>query len=100
MKSVCGVETIRGVSKITVKIVGDIDLHTTDRVEMWLNGAVDSGLDVVVDLEKVTFIDSAGLRSLVRAYTRAEARGQRLTIGKRAPVAMHLLKITGLDEMF
>lgn len=60
---------------------GDVDLAVTPMMQSKTLAAVrntDSGL--VLDLSAVTYIDSAGLRSLIRMRILLEARQQRLVL--------------------
>lgn len=60
---------------------------------------VTAGLPVVVDLEGVTFMDSAGLGALIGATRRVRERGGDLAVaGPRRPVR-RLLQTTGIDRI-
>ncbi len=54
---------------------------------------------VSVDLSKVTFVDSSGLRVLVRAHRRHHAGGGLVVVSPSEPVS-RLLDITGLRSEF
>jgi anti-anti-sigma factor len=45
-------------------------------------------------------VDSSGLKVLVVAHRRLARRGSRLVIGGASPMAMAVMEITGLDEVF
>jgi anti-anti-sigma factor len=49
----------RGV--VIAEITGDIDMSTAARVRECLFGLADSGQPLIVDLNRISFIDSAGL---------------------------------------
>jgi anti-anti-sigma factor len=80
----------------TLVLDGEVDPHTTDQ----LDAAVDAALGgrVVLDLSGVTFIDSAGLRSLIRAQRLAESSGGMLVLRAPRPSTMRVLEITGLTD--
>ena len=60
-----------------VHVVGEMDLASADLLESTLRTLTQrSHGRVVVDLSRVTFMDSAGLRVLVRARERMTARGR------------------------
>jgi anti-sigma B factor antagonist len=60
-----------------VHVVGELDIASSDRLESVLRTlAQRSHGRVVVDLSRVTFMDSAGLRVLVRARERMDAGGR------------------------
>ena len=56
-----------------------------------------SGVDVGVDLARVTFIDSSGLSVLVQARQRVDELGRRFEIRAASRPARRVLEISGLD---
>jgi anti-anti-sigma factor len=83
---------------VQVTLAGELDIATHGDAETVLKDVQDSGAPLVVlDLRKLNFMDSTGLRLLVQADARARESGQRLAI-VRGPEAVHrVLEITGLD---
>ena len=65
---------------MTIMVSGEIDLRTVETLEAMLRTLVarDSGR-IVVDLSRVTFMDSAGLRVLVRAREQMTDAGRWFT---------------------
>ena len=83
-------------SQETQRIIaaGELDIATVPQLEQAFDAAMDSGAEhVVVDLGSVTFIDSTGLRLLIRMNERCP--NGRLAI-RSTPVVDRLLEITGL----
>ena len=67
--------------RVTVRVVGEIDLATAPEIERPVVELLDSGFEhVVLDLHGVTFMDSSGIRVLISTHQHAEARGARLSI--------------------
>jgi anti-sigma B factor antagonist len=58
-----------------VAVAGEVDIATVTRLRERLFGLAASGSTLVVDLDQVSFIDSAGLAALVGAARRAAAHG-------------------------
>lgn len=87
--------TVSEAEPLTVVVDGQIDSHTATGFNDVL---VDIPADkaVTVDLGAVTFIDSSGLRVLVRAEKRQTAGQGRLTIANPSAPVLRLLEITGL----
>jgi len=74
----------RGV--VIVAVSGDIDISTVARLRERLSGLADGGGTLIVDLNRVTFIDSAGLgrwSALPAAPPRAAAACMRSAPGRR-----------------
>ena len=55
---------------------------------------------VVVDLEKVTYIDSSGLATLVEILKRTKAQGGSLGLAGLSTKVRSLFEITKLDKLF
>ena len=51
----------------TVYLSGEVDLNTHDQFAAVLDEAVSPGRDLVIDCTKLTYIDVAGIRIMVRA---------------------------------
>lgn len=79
-----------------VRIFGELDLSAApelSRVLEGLNGDHDS---VLLDLDRVRFMDSTGLAAVVHADLLANRNGQRLTIRCNSPQARRLFELSGL----
>ena len=53
---------------------------------------------LVIDLSKVTFMDSSGLRVLLTTHRRAEEAGRSFALVKGGDTVNRLLEVTGLSE--
>jgi anti-sigma B factor antagonist len=86
----------RGV--VIVAVTGEVDISTVTRLRERLSGLADGGQTLIVDLNRVTFIDSAGLGALVGAARRAAAHGGSLHAVCARPQTRKLLWLTGVDR--
>lgn len=77
---------------------GEVDPHTTEQLDQAVDAALASGTELVLELSGVTFIYSAGLRSLIRAQRRAEDAGGSLVLRSPRPSTLRVLEITGLTD--
>jgi anti-sigma B factor antagonist len=69
------VETRREAGRAIVIPSGELDLATVDRLGAAIDGLVDSGFKtVVLDLRRLTFIDSTGLRLIAGVSRRSDVR--------------------------
>ena len=91
-----GVRRQRGYAIVTV--AGDIDIATVTRLRERLFQLAASGRPLVVDLDQVSFIDSAGLGGLVGAAKRAAGYGGSLHVVCARPQIRQLFRLTGLDR--
>jgi anti-sigma B factor antagonist len=91
-------ETTRIGSHDVIVASGEIDLASAPKVESAIEGF--SGQPVVLDLRRVEFMDSAGLKVLLNQRSRLEESGGslRLVVGEGAVV--RLLELTGVTDAF
>jgi anti-sigma B factor antagonist len=86
----------RGV--VIAAVTGEIDISTVTGLRERLFELADSGRTLIVDLNRVTFIDSAGLGALVAAARRAAAHGGTLHAACARPQTRKLLWLTGVER--
>jgi anti-sigma B factor antagonist len=88
---------MRGLAAI-VQVGGTMDLHGApafDReIERLLRG---NAREILVDLRGIEFLDSIGLRSLVRAHRLALRGGVPLWVVRGGAPVTQVLRMTGLD---
>lgn len=68
-----------------------------ETVRAFLNGRQKR---ILLNLEQVDFVDSAGLGELVRAHTAVHSRGGRLTLVSPAAGVLRILRVTQVDKVF
>ena len=83
---------------VIAEVTGDIDASTVDGLRERLFGLADSGQPLIIDLNRVTFIDSAGLGALISAARRADQHGGALHAVCSRPQPRKLLWLTGVDR--
>jgi anti-anti-sigma factor len=82
-----------------VVLVGELDIASCERLEKELAAVeADSPETVVLDLRRVEFIDSTGLRALIGADERARSEGRRLAVVRGPNAVERLLAVTQLDQ--
>jgi len=57
-------------------------------------------LRILLNLERLDFLDSAGLGELVRTHVAVRSRGGQLTLVNPSPNIRHLLQVTRVDRVF
>ena len=78
-----------------IAICGELDMATAPRLDGFLAPYEDDGVSaIILDLRKLTFIDSFGLRALLRAHDRAETDLHRLILVGANATARRLFEIT------
>jgi anti-anti-sigma factor len=82
-----------------VALVGELDLATGQILERTLEEIVDTGTGrVIVDLRGLAFMDSSGLRLLLRWDGRAREQGAELLLIAGPPAVQRVFETTRLLE--
>lgn len=85
--------------RIVVSVRGEIDLGTAPTLRHALRDAVaEAGTDIVIDLEEVGYIDSAGAQELLVANENAHERSSTLTLHRVNPFVQRTLDLLGLHD--
>jgi anti-sigma B factor antagonist len=80
---------------------GEIDLHVSPSVTAVLNGMIAKKLkQLVVDLSRVTYIDSAGLAALIGAMREVEAYGGKFALARLPETVRSIFENSRLDQVF
>jgi anti-anti-sigma factor len=91
--------TVVGGLPAVVLLAGELDPATAPAFDRALQEAWDlEPGPIVVDLARVTFIDSSGLRALIAAHKRMTPHA--LVLRNPSEFAMRLLEVTGLRDTF
>lgn len=87
----------RGLAAI-VHVSGTLDLHGAPEFDREIDRLLHGDTrEILVDLREVEFLDSIGLRSLVRAHHVALRGGVPLWVVRGGPAVTQVLRMTGLD---
>ncbi len=89
------------VLEIRGRVVGDASMDLRRSINGWL-AEIPEGQKpkVVLDLDKVSMMDSAGLGVLVSSYTSVQKRGGRLVLAGLGRGLQNLIAITKLTRVF
>ena len=84
----------------TLELAGELDLANAAEVERELLHAEagDAGA-ILVDLCGLRFIDSTGIRVLLRAAARSRADGNRLVLQRAPRPVLRVLRIAGVADL-
>jgi anti-sigma B factor antagonist len=83
---------------VLVTVAGEVDIATVAQLQERLAALAASEQPLIVDLDRVTFIDAAGLGVLASAASRAAQRGTSLQVVCARHQVRRLFAITGLDR--
>jgi anti-sigma B factor antagonist len=88
-------------ARTVITVAGEIDVYTAPGLRERLNELVAAGhYDLVVDLERVEFLDSTGLGVLVGGLKRARSHEGNLRLVCDQEKILKVFRITGLTRVF
>ena len=95
-----GLEIVPDRERISVRLSGELDVATVDRVhdcvrDLWASG----WSDVAIDVTHIDFIDSTGLAMLVWLCDRAGPGHRRPVISGTSPALERLVTVSGLEHV-
>jgi anti-anti-sigma factor len=94
--SICDIETVKRDDALIILVSGEIDLSTGFHLDAALTRAeADSTTLIVVDLERVTFMDATGLGILVR-HSSPDAGDSRVRLTPGPPQVRRLFELSGM----
>jgi anti-anti-sigma factor len=83
-----------------LELAGELDLAGVDVLRGELDRAADAGAEItVVDLQRLTSIDSTGLSALFYALERATAERRSLVFTRSSPEVERTVRLSGLDRV-
>ena len=84
-----------------VEVLGRVDNHTVgDRAALLEQAIAEGQNQLVIDMSGVQYMNSAGLRELVRIYEQVARSGGMVHIANPSPQVQTLLELVGLDTVF
>ena len=82
----------------TLVLEGEIDAHTApDLAARYVELPAGDG-DFVIDMSKVDFMDSSGLRVIIELHQRAEQATRRLVLRTPSQPVIRLIEVSGLND--
>ena len=84
-----------------IALEGEIDLHQSPHLKQQLAAVIARRpACVLVDLGRVTYMDSSGLAALVEAFQRLSNDGGKLGLFGLGQSVRHIFEIARLDQVF
>ena len=94
-------ETRQENGRTIIEVGGEIDVYTAPKLRECITNLVDEGqVDLIIDLERVEFMDSTGLGVLVGGLKKIRTRGGSLSLVCTQERLLKIFRITGLGKVF
>ena len=96
-----GVESRTAGQWTVLDVEGEVDVFTAPKLREKIIALLDGGSDhLVVNLEKVLFMDSTGLGVLVGGLKRVKEKNGELALAGAQGTVLRVLSVTGLNAVF
>lgn len=89
----------RAEGKIQLDVDGRIDTNTSPQLQTAILQAFQKGNTVIINLEKVVYISSAGLRALLIGQKTANSKGGSMKLVHVCDLVMQIFKTTGFESI-
>ena len=87
--------------RTVIEVAGEIDVYTAPKLREKIATLVEEGVyDIVIDLERVEFLDSTGLGALIGGLKRVRNHDGSLSLVCTRERLLKLFRITGLNKVF
>ena len=83
-----------------IEFEGEVDLSCSPEARQSILTALEEDKNILVDLAKVSYIDSSGVASLVEGYQTAKKQSLKFGLVGISEAAMSVLKLARLDQVF
>ena len=91
-------DMLKNIEKKIRRMEGSIDTVTAPQLEAELE--TDGVTELAIDVSKVPYVSSAGLRVFLAAYKAMSAKGGSMSLVGAQPAVMDVLRITGFAAVF
>lgn len=85
-------------TSLTISLDGRLDTTTAPQLEAEITGGLNGVTNLVIDMEKLVYVSSAGLRVLLKAQKTMNKQGT-MTVKNVSPEIKEIFEVTGFDEL-
>jgi anti-sigma B factor antagonist len=86
-------------NEYTFNLEGRLDTNTSPELEAKINEVVDNANKLIIDLESLVYISSAGLRVLLGAVQQMEGKGE-MVVRNLSQAVREVFDLTGFSRLF
>ena len=88
-------------NRVLIRLDGSLDIYTSLDLKAALEEHVNQdGLEVVIDMEGLNYIDSSGIGILIKALNYVQGYNGKLSVANLKPVIEKVFKVSGLTSYF
>jgi anti-anti-sigma factor len=85
--------------RVRVALAGELDMATAEELERAVRELLDSGFaHLILDLSDLAFLDSSGLRAILRLHAASAQGSFRLELKPGPPTVQRIFELTGMVD--
>lgn len=92
------IESKKNAVELSVALIGRLDTNTAPELEQALNASLDGVETLLIDMEQLDYISSAGLRVLLAAQKTMNKQGEMKVLHVNETV-MEIFEVTGFSDI-
>ena len=85
-------------NELVIALDGRLDTTTAPQLEAEINSGLNGVESLVIDMEKLVYVSSAGLRVLLKAQKVMNKQGK-MTVRNASSEIKEIFEVTGFDEL-
>lgn len=93
------IEKERQKEKLTLKLIGRLETSTAPELQKVVEQDLEGITELKMDMKKLEYVSSAGLRVLLAATKKMTAKGGTMTVHCVNEEVMEVFEITGFEEI-
>lgn len=93
------IEQERQEEKLILKLIGRLETSTAPKLQQVVEGELEGINELMLDLDKLEYVSSAGLRVLLTASKKMKAKDGVMTVHHVNEEVMEVFEITGFKEI-
>lgn len=93
------IEQIREKERLTLRLEGRLETSTAPELQRVVEKELEDVTELWMDLERLEYVSSAGLRVLLAASKKMKAKGGSMTVRNVNEEVMEVFEITGFNEI-
>ncbi len=90
---------VKGESKLQLVVEGQVDTITAPELQQRILTSFQKTKEVVLDLQKVGYMSSAGLRAMLLGQKTAQSKGGKLVVINVQPAVMQVFQMSGFSKI-
>ena len=95
------INIVKNQKNIVLELTGSLDIYTSVQLKVAVeNHASQPSMNIIVDMEKLNYLDSSGIGILIKTLNYCKEHGSKLRVVNLQPAIEKVFRISGLTSYF